>query len=216
MKKHSILYFLSIVTLFMSSCSQMTYNKINTTLYQTRQQEIEKGALPYNPVIADLKVDLDKKVSGTAIRQITRYTDQEVEITKEASLYNATVNSGADLIVDPMFKINITNNDGKDDKITIQSDVSGFFGKYTSIHKADANELRMADYAGVVQVSQSAATIENKTTSVVIPEPTDQAAEAAKNKKRKRKIIGWTVGSILLLSAVGLGAGLGVSMASGL
>ena len=52
-----------IVALVFPSCSQMAYNKINTSVYETRQQDIDKGALPFNPVIADLQVDLSKKIS---------------------------------------------------------------------------------------------------------------------------------------------------------
>ena len=141
MKNIRLLILSTLTVIFASSCSQMTYNKINTTVYETRQQDIQKGAMPFNPVIADLKVDLDKKISGSSIRQVVRYNDFELENTKQAALYNAMSNSGADVVVDPIYKVNITNNEGRDDKITIQSEVSGFFGKYTSIHKADATEL---------------------------------------------------------------------------
>jgi len=123
-----------------TSCT--TTNKINTSIYTTRQQPINREALPYNPMIADLKVDADKKVSGTAIRQVDFMSDNEIENTKQLALYNAMSNSGADVIVDPIFKVNISNNDGKDRKITIQADVSGYFGKYLNIHKADAEELK--------------------------------------------------------------------------
>ena len=134
MNKIKYLSIVAITDINQSTKTSMTYNKINTTVYETRQQNINKDALPYNPVIADLKVDLEKKVSGTSIRQVDRYNDFELENTKQAALYNAMSNSGADVVVDPIYKVNITNNDGRDDKITIQSEVSGFFGKYTSIH----------------------------------------------------------------------------------
>ena len=52
------------------------------------------------------------------------------------------VNSGADVVIDPIFKVNITNNDGRDDKVTIQAEVTGFYAKYTNAHKADANEIQ--------------------------------------------------------------------------
>lgn len=212
MKK--IKYFIvSIITvMFASSCSQMTFNKINTTVYETRQQDINKGAIPYNPVIADLKVDLDKKISGTSIRQVNRYNDFELDNTKQAALYNAMSNSGADVVVDPIYKVNITNNDGRDDKITIQSEVSGFFGKYTNIHKADATELSNASIGGALLYSNNNSVTQKQAFVPVIPEPdpaTTAAAIAAK-KKKKRKIIGWTVGTTLILS-LGMGLGLGLT-----
>lgn len=217
MNKIKYLSIVAIVAVFASSCSQMTYNKINTTVYETRQQNINKDALPYNPVIADLKVDLEKKVSGTSIRQVDRYNDFELENTKQAALYNAMSNSGADVVVDPIYKVNITNNDGRDDKITIQSEVSGFFGKYTSIHKADATELSNATYGGALLYTNNSPVAQKQTVVPTIPVP-DQAATAAANeakKKKKRKVIGWIIGSTLILS-LGLGLGLGLTGYSGL
>ncbi len=211
MKKIKLMILSVLTVIFASSCSQMTFNKINTTVYETRQQDIQKGALPYNPVIADLKVDLDKKISGNSIRQINRYNEYELEITKQAALYNAITNSGADVVIDPIFKINITNNDGRDDKITIQAEVSGFFGKYTGIHKADSTELANATYNGTLLYANTTA-LSKKTIVPDIPDP-DPAATAAANdakKKKKRKILGWTIGSTLILS-LGLGLGLGLS-----
>lgn len=142
MKNVKHLFYFIMGGILVTSCSGVTYNKINTTLYQTRQQPINKGAIPYNPVVVDLNVDINKKVTGTAIRLVDRYNDFEVENTKQAAMYNAITNSGADVIIDPIFKINITNNEGRDTKITIQADVSGFYAKYTNAHKADAAELQ--------------------------------------------------------------------------
>ncbi len=214
MKKYKFISFAIIVALFMSSCSQMTFNKINTTVYETRQQDINKGAIPYNPVIADLKVDLDKKITGSSIRQVNTFNEFELENTKQASLYNAVTNSGADVVVDPIFKINITNNNGKDDKISIQSEVSGFYGKYTSIHKADANELVNASYGGAIAyLNDNGNSTQKQIVAPIIPDPDPAAtaAEAAKKKKKRRRIIGWTIGSTLIFSlAIGLGLTLGV------
>jgi hypothetical protein len=142
MKKIKKLFYLISGTLLVTSCSGTTFNKINTSIYETRQQPINKGAIPYNPVVVDLSVDINKKVSGTSIRQVDRYNDFELENTKQAALYNAMSNSGADVVIDPIFKVNITNNDGRDDKITIQAEVSGFYAKYTNAHKADATEIQ--------------------------------------------------------------------------
>ena len=141
MKKTKKLFYLISAAMFVSSCSGTAFNKINTTIYQTRQQPINKGAIPYNPVVVDLNVDI-KKITGASIRQVDRYNEFELENTKQAALYNAMVNSGADVVIDPIFKVNITNNDGRDDKVTIQAEVTGFYAKYTNAHKADANEIQ--------------------------------------------------------------------------
>jgi hypothetical protein len=203
--------------LLLVSCSPVSLNKLNTTIYETRQQDIQKGALPYNPVIADLKVDLEKKVSGSSIRQITNYSAYELENTKQASLYNAVTNSGADVVVDPVFKINISNNDGKDSKITIQSEVSGFYGKYLNIHKADSIELRNSTYFKPPIKVNNNESVSNNTAKAnsffqkTITDTQNSAEDAAAKKKKKRKLIGWAVGSTLI-SIIVLGVGLGVGM----
>ncbi len=142
MKNVKKIIYLFGTAMFFYSCSGTTFNKINTTMYETRQQNINKGSIPYNPVVVDLSVDINKKVTGTSIRQVDRYNEFELENTKQAALYNAISNSGADVVIDPIFKINITNNDGRDTKITIQAEVTGFYAKYTNAHKADATEIK--------------------------------------------------------------------------
>lgn len=203
----------------MTACSPVSLNKLNTTIYETRQQDIQKGALPYNPVIADLKVDLEKKVSGSSIRQVNIYSEYELENTKQASLYNAVTNSGADVVVDPVFKINISNNDGRDTKITIQSEVSGFFGKYLNIHKADSVELRNSTYFKPSLIVKNNESVSNKTPQTTsflqktIEDTHNAQEDADAKKKRKRKLIGWAVGSTLI-STIVLGLGLGLGMRS--
>jgi len=93
------------------------------------------------PIIIGV-IDINKKISGSSIRQVSVYSEAEVENTKQAALYNAMNNSGADVVIDPIFKVNISNNEGRDTKITIQAEVTGFFAKYTNAHKADANEIQ--------------------------------------------------------------------------
>ncbi|MCC6516505.1 MAG: hypothetical protein IT275_09130 [Chitinophagales bacterium] len=142
MKKIKIFSFVVFGSMLIASCSSTSLNKINTSVYDTRQQKINKNSIPYNPVVVDLVVDINKKVSGSNLRQVDRYTDYELQNAKEAALYNAMTNSGADVIIDPIYKINISNNDGRDAKITIQTEVTGFYAKYTNAHKADANEIQ--------------------------------------------------------------------------
>ncbi|MFN8268371.1 MAG: hypothetical protein U0T31_10230 [Chitinophagales bacterium] len=129
-------------SMLMMSCSGVSLNKLNTTIYETRQQTINRNSIPYNPVVVDLSVDINKKISGSSIRQVNMYSVEEVENTKQAALYNAMNNSGADVVIDPIFKVNISNNEGRDTKVTIQAEVSGFFAKYTNAHKADVNEIQ--------------------------------------------------------------------------
>ena len=47
--------------MLMMSCSGVSLNKLNTTIYETRQQTINRNSIPYNPVVVDLSVDINKK-----------------------------------------------------------------------------------------------------------------------------------------------------------
>lgn len=41
-------------SMLMMSCSGVSLNKLNTTIYETRQQTINRNSIPYNPVVVDL------------------------------------------------------------------------------------------------------------------------------------------------------------------
>ena len=89
MKQIKKLFFIYGGSLLMMSCSGVALNKVNTTMYETRQQSINKNAIPYNPVVVDLNVDINKKISGSSIRQVSVYSEAEVENTKQfISEYN--------------------------------------------------------------------------------------------------------------------------------
>jgi len=56
MKKFAMLM---IAGIMLTSC------KVVTKTYTSRSIPITREAIPYNPVIADIKVDLSRKISGT-------------------------------------------------------------------------------------------------------------------------------------------------------
>lgn len=190
---------IGVAVFAMVSCTST--NKINTSVYTTRQQPINREAVPFNPVIADLKVDIDKKVTGSAIRQVELLNESEVDNTKQLSLYNAMTSSGADVVVDPIFKVEITNNNGKDKKVTIQSDVSGYYGKYTSVHKADTTELKTLMLFRQAQGFQYIP--DKESTPILSPQSPTSA------KKKGKKI---ALAIILPLVLTGLGLGLGLTL----
>lgn len=184
----SVIIFITLV----SSCTSI--NKINVSYYETRQQNINKGAIPYSPVVADLKVDIDRKISGSASREVDiyNYNNSSIENTKQQALYNAMTNSGADIVIDPIYKIN-ANNDGNDKKVIIQAEVTGFYGKYLNIHKADTTELKnIIKYGSQSTIHYNSPSVNQETTIVTAP------TISPSNNKKKRKIIGWTIGTLLL------------------
>ncbi|MFN8261275.1 MAG: hypothetical protein U0X41_10110 [Chitinophagales bacterium] len=118
------MFFLLIVVVATTAC-----NPIIKT-YTSRNVPINREAIPYNPVVAELKVDISHKVSGSI-----KAKNVTVENAKQLAIYNAMETSGADVVVDPVFKIETKG-------IKTTASVTGYFGSYDNIHKASESELQ--------------------------------------------------------------------------
>lgn len=97
--------------------------------YSARSMPISKDALPYNPVIADLNVDITKKITGKI-----KAKGVSLEDAKQLAIFDAMENSGADVVVEPVFKV-ITK------KTKRTAEVTGYYGKYINVHEATSEEL---------------------------------------------------------------------------
>ena len=113
MKKLSIPLF-TLFVILLSGCSSIKYSY--------RQVEIPEQNLLVMPVLVDVDVDLNTKVTATS---------PKVKGVKEAlstAYYYALEKSGADVIVDPVYKIKTTGHKSV-------ATVTGFYGKYTKARK---------------------------------------------------------------------------------
>jgi hypothetical protein len=130
---------LSLLLLFVASCSvrQTTVREINvseTTVYQ-------------KTMIAELTVDVTKKIKGTAT-----VSNGNIDNAKELAKWNAIQESGADAIADPIFSV--TKNGP-----TVVAEVVGFYGKYKSINIASKQdmmtylEVMLSSGTGILSVS---------------------------------------------------------------
>lgn len=128
--------------------SAMVCASCTQKVYTSRSQYINRGNIPTNPLVADLKVDLTKKLTGTGTAKGKSAT---VEVAKEVAIYNAINGSGADMLVDPIC--NCTIKPGiilpfpflipipyRQKKVTCE--VTGYFAVYTNIHTASDDEVR--------------------------------------------------------------------------
>jgi hypothetical protein len=116
--------------IFLAIGTTLTSCKPGAKLFTTRDIPINRESIPYNPIVADLKVDISRKVTGTI-----KEKNITIENAKNLALYNAMETSGADVIVDPMYKI---ETKGKKTTAT----VTGYFGTYENVHKASEIELQ--------------------------------------------------------------------------
>lgn len=116
-----LLFSTIILAGILSSCSivKTTPRTLNTF----------KSNIIIKPLVAEVEVDINKKIEATAV--VTR--KQSIDDAKEMAKWNALERSGADIIVDPVYHITIGNN--------ITATVTGYFGRYVKIETVDNADI---------------------------------------------------------------------------
>tara|TARA_B100000959_G_scaffold26255_1_gene25397 strand:+ start:467 stop:898 length:432 start_codon:yes stop_codon:yes gene_type:complete len=133
--------FITFIVIILGGCASTNKSHVFSDLTVSTQSELD----------ADISVDLDKKLSGTAkatyllnIFQLsgdTEFADGyggmgPVGKAKSAAAYKAISGSDADVLVSPQYVVDFTNN------VFIQNvsvTVTGYGGKITSINKRPSN-----------------------------------------------------------------------------
>lgn len=129
MKKiHYILMMAIFAGAIATSCS--------SKIYSTRQTPILRESIPANPIIADMEVDITKKVTGEAM---VKGGSATIDNAKQMALWKAMEDNSADVIVDPIFALVIKSGIFRK-KIT--ATVMGYKGKYTDVHVASEKEIK--------------------------------------------------------------------------
>jgi hypothetical protein len=121
--KKNILLGLAFVGL-MSSCGLLKITKSTPRTVETYNSNII-----IKPLVAEVEVDVNKKITATGIS-----LSGNEEAAKEMAKWQAIQDSGADIIIDPVYHITIV---GK--KVTAV--VTGYFGKYTKIETVTSTEV---------------------------------------------------------------------------
>jgi hypothetical protein len=116
---------IALVAIVVSSCA------IN---YGNRSQRIYNQTIVTTPMLADVDVNLNKKVEGTS-------TQKGISLAKEGALNDAMLKSGADLIVSPIFDVKKVSFS----RYTV--DVTGFYGKYKAIRSLDIADTTLLRYS---------------------------------------------------------------------
>jgi hypothetical protein len=110
----------------------MTSCKIVRT--SPRTIEAHKSKIIIKPLLAEVEVDLTKKITGTASGKKVSVDD-----LKEMAKWDACEKAGADIIIDPVFKITSTFM-----RTTVE--VTGFYGKYVSIETVKETDLEKLEF----------------------------------------------------------------------
>ncbi len=115
MKKRILFMFLA-VAMIVVSCTVRKYG--------SREQDIVNQTIFTRPMVADVDVNVNKKIEGYA-------EDKALADAKSKARHDALTKSGADIIVDPVYSYEKPMY-GKY-KVTVQ----GYYGKYTSVKPMD-------------------------------------------------------------------------------
>lgn len=118
---------IATLILALGSCALPT--AINTTTATPRTIEASKGRIIVKPLIAEVDVDVNKKIEGSSSN-----TSGDIESAKQLAKWEALTKSGADIIVDPVYYINQNGSN-----VTVR--VIGFYGKYVSVETIEDTEL---------------------------------------------------------------------------
>jgi hypothetical protein len=134
--KHSLLIG-AMLMLGVSSCSTSATPR---TIRANNTNVIVK------PLLAEVEVDVNKKITGTA-------KAKSLSDAKEMAKWNAMESSGADIVVDPIYKINQVF---KKFEVT----VTGFHGKYVKVSTVPDSEINKLEmYSGPKEVNTGGSVI---------------------------------------------------------
>ncbi|MEZ5196711.1 MAG: hypothetical protein R2764_10005 [Bacteroidales bacterium] len=111
MRKITSIIFATVIITMITGCSSLKYSY--------RQVEIPEQNLLVTPVLVDLNVNLEQRVTASSPKV------KGVNDAISTAYYMALENSGADVIIDPVYKV---KSSGKKSIAT----VSGFYGKYSN------------------------------------------------------------------------------------
>lgn len=108
----------------------------SSKIYSTRQTPILRESIPANPIIADMDVDISKKITGEAI---VKGGSATIDNAKQMALWQAMEDNKADVVVDPIFSLVIKKGIFRK---KINAKVMGYKGSYSDVHVASENEIK--------------------------------------------------------------------------
>ena len=157
MKNFHLLALALLASLQMACASTSTTSKLRQS--STKTVDLQLGTAATLPVISDIVVNQEKK-SATA-----KSTNPAVSITqlKRMALVRLTRNHDADLVIEPSYDVNITNQDG-DYEANVE--VWGWTANYRNLRQAKLTELEtLSKYGGAAPLKVVSASIGSTSTT---------------------------------------------------
>jgi len=137
-----IKFLLLLIVTSASSCIPIYNSRTKTAA----TREIENSTIVHRPVVADLDVK-DKKVTGNA-----GYSKQTLDYVKNMAIADALKNADADVLIEPQFDIETTNE-------IIKVEVKGYPATYKNFRNLEAKDstwiMRAYQLRGVVRGNQT-------------------------------------------------------------
>lgn len=124
MKKINLLLLTAIASLFITSCS--TYK------HSYRLSSVPQSQIGVTPTIVDVVADFDRQVTGKSDKKTNSVQD-----AKDNAYYNAIVNNKIDILVDPIYRIQVKKGFFK---VTAKADVTGFAGSFANARTLIQNQ----------------------------------------------------------------------------
>jgi hypothetical protein len=112
------------LSLFLSSCKVVRVHTADA-------QDITKTHIIQMPLVADLEVDMTRKVTGFAKLKKT-----SKDFVKMTAMADALKNSGADVLVEPSYDISYTRS-------SVEVTVTGYAAKYKNVRKPNIEDVTL-------------------------------------------------------------------------
>ncbi len=136
-------YFLAFVTLsFVLASCKTTHEPYRAHYKELETQDITDKQVIQTPVIVDLDVT-ETKVSGSFSAE-----NVQVEYAKNKALADAIAKSGADVLVEPVYEVDINDK-------TVTATVQGYPGKYKNFRKPQPQDSLLLRWRNSGTVSGS-------------------------------------------------------------
>jgi len=146
-----ILVYVMFVFLSVTSCTINRNYKLNV-----KSVEVGESLIHKQPLIADVRVDLTKKISAEVLVDASK-----VEDGKEIAIKDALATQNADIMIDPIFDITISNS-----KAIIK--VYGYPAYYKEVKTASIEELERLYMSNIGVANPSMLqSVEDRTNAVV-------------------------------------------------
>ena len=154
MKKITLFFFVVSTAFVVTSCS--TYK------HSYRLNEVPNSTIGVTPTVVDVQADFERQVSGESDKKTSSVQD-----AKDNAYYNAIVDNKIDILVDPIYRVQVKKSLFK---TTATAEVTGFAGDF--VNPRTLAESQVEAYNTKIEALKKFVAIkemvnEDKTTTVI-------------------------------------------------